>query len=147
MGLRRALRFRSGQAAIVTLCLLFPALAGAQDDVDVARIRGFIERAAVADAPRLALRTAPRQVQTRSDAPALLTAQTQTAARQERRSVGRVILGAAVGTVGGFFAGGYLGAKIEGNDCNCDDPGFKGFLIGAPIGAVAGGILGGLFLF
>jgi hypothetical protein len=115
--------------------------------VDVARIRGFIERAAVADAPRLALRTAPRQVQTRSDAPALLTAQTQTAARQERRSVGRVILGAAVGTVGGFFAGGYLGAKIEGNDCNCDDPGFKGFLIGAPIGAVAGGILGGLFLF
>jgi hypothetical protein len=32
----------------------------------------------------------------------------------------------APGAVGGFFAGGFLGAKIEG-PCDCDDPGFKGF--------------------
>ena len=62
-----------------------------------------------------------------------------------RRSIGRKVLGAAIGTVGGFFAGGFLGAKIEGNGCHCDDPGLKGFLIGAPIGAVAGGILGAKF--
>ena len=63
------------------------------------------------------------------------------------RSVGRAILGGAVGGVGGFFGGAYLGAAIEGDDCNCDDPGFKGFLIGAPIGAAVGAVLGALFLF
>jgi hypothetical protein len=63
------------------------------------------------------------------------------------RSVGRRILGGAVGAVGGFFAGGYLGAIIDGDCGGCDDPGFKGALIGAPIGAAAGGILGAMFLF
>src|SRR5689334_9811758 len=60
--------------------------------------------------------------------------------RKRHRSVGRKIIGGALGAVGGFFAGGYLGAKIEGDDCGCDDPGLKGALIGAPIGAIAGGI-------
>jgi hypothetical protein len=57
------------------------------------------------------------------------------------------VAGAAVGAVGGFFAGGYLGAIIDGDCGGCDDPGLKGALIGAPIGAAAGGILGGKFLF
>jgi len=61
-----------------------------------------------------------------------------------RKSVGRRIVGGALGGVGGFFAGGYLGAKIDGR-CDCDDPGFKGFLIGAPIGGVVGAILGAKF--
>jgi hypothetical protein len=59
-----------------------------------------------------------------------------------RRSTARRIIGAAVGAVGGFFLGGYAGAAIEGDRCNCDDPGLVGFVIGAPAGAVAGGILG-----
>jgi hypothetical protein len=63
---------------------------------------------------------------------------------EKRGSVGRRILGGALGGVGGFFLGGYLGAKIEGNDCGCDDPGFKGFLIGAPIGAVSGAVAGAI---
>lgn len=50
------------------------------------------------------------------------------------------MLGAAIGGVGGFSAGGFLGAKIEGNRCNCDDPGFKGFLIGVPIGTVTSSV-------
>ena len=41
----------------------------------------------------------------------------------------------------GFFLGGIVGAKIEG-DCACDDPGLEGIVIGAPIGAVVGVILG-----
>jgi len=68
--------------------------------------------------------------------------QTQTS---KRRSVGRKILGGALGAVGGFFAGGYLGAMIDGECGGCDDPGLKGALIGAPIGAVVGGILGTKF--
>jgi hypothetical protein len=62
------------------------------------------------------------------------------------RSMKRKVLGAIVGGIGGFFAGGFLGAKIEG-DCNCDDPGLRGAVIGAPIGGIAGSILGYKFLF
>jgi hypothetical protein len=64
-----------------------------------------------------------------------------------KRSAMRRILGALAGAAGGFFAGGYIGAAIEGDGCHCDDPGLKGFLIGAPVGAVAGAILGERFLF
>jgi hypothetical protein len=70
----------------------------------------------------------------------------RSARRQDSRGPGRIIAGAAVGALAGFFAGGYIGAGLE-PDCNCDDPGLKGFLIGAPTGAVVGGILGGKFLF
>jgi hypothetical protein len=52
-----------------------------------------------------------------------------------------------VGATAGFFAGGYLGAAIEGDRCHCDDPGLMGALIGAPIGATAGGVLGWRYLF
>ena len=31
---------------------------------------------------------------------------------------------------------------IEGQGCACDDPGLQGAMIGAPIGTVAGAILG-----
>jgi len=70
-----------------------------------------------------------------------------TSSRQSPRGPVRKVFGALVGAAGGFFAGGYLGAAIEGDRCNCDDPGLKGALIGAPIGAVAGGILGSRYLF
>lgn len=63
------------------------------------------------------------------------------------RSKKRIVAGAIAGSIGGFFAGGFLGAHIEGDRCDCDDPGVRGFLIGAPIGAVAGGIFGAKFLF
>jgi hypothetical protein len=70
----------------------------------------------------------------------------QASAPRKQRSTKRKVFGAIVGATGGFFIGGYLGAAIEG-DCNCDDPGLKGAVIGAPIGAAAGGILGYKFLF
>jgi hypothetical protein len=66
---------------------------------------------------------------------------------RSERGVGRKVLGALVGAAGGFFAGGYLGATIEGDRCHCDDPGLMGAVIGAPVGAAAGGILGWRYLF
>ena len=74
-----------------------------------------------------------------------LTLEEVQAQPSSRRSVGRKILGGALGALGGFFAGGYIGAKIEGDCGGCDDPGLKGAVIGAPIGAVVGGILGAKF--
>jgi hypothetical protein len=41
-----------------------------------------------------------------------------------------------------MVGGGYIGARIEGDRCRCDDPGLAGFIIGAPIGAIAGGVVG-----
>jgi hypothetical protein len=52
----------------------------------------------------------------------------------------RIAITAGMGFAG-FLAGGYIGAKIEG-DCACDDPGLQGIIIGAPIGAAAGAIFG-----
>ena len=64
----------------------------------------------------------------------------------KRNRVLRGVLGGAVGAVGGAFAGGFLGAALE-PDCNCDDPGFTGFVIGFPVGGVIGGVLGAKYLF
>ena len=48
--------------------------------------------------------------------------------------------GAVIGAIGGLVIGGRLGAWLEGDSCHCDDPGFKGFFIGAPIGAGIGAV-------
>ena len=50
-------------------------------------------------------------------------------------------VGGLVGGVGGFMVGGLVGSKLEPS-CGCDDPGLRGFLIGAPIGAALGAIAG-----
>ena len=112
---------------------------------------------AVRDAPAgMVRRLAPRTVQPIRDSVSRIDfdtvpgqrgtgASVQTVAGGRRRSVTRKVLGAAIGATGGFFAGGYLGASIEGNRCNCDDPGLKGALIGAPVGAAVGGVLGAMF--
>ena len=74
-------------------------------------------------------------------------APSSTRSKGRARSTKRIVAGAIVGGVGGFFVGGFLGAHIEGDRCNCDDPGVRGFLIGAPIGAVTGAIAGAKRLF
>jgi hypothetical protein len=61
-----------------------------------------------------------------------------------RGSRARRVAGAAIGAIGGFFLGGALGAALEGDSCNCDDPGLMGFLVGAPVGAAIGGVVGAL---
>jgi hypothetical protein len=57
------------------------------------------------------------------------------------RYVQQALAGVAMG-LAGFLAGGLTGAAVEGTSCACDDPGFQGFLIGGPVGATAGAILG-----
>lgn len=54
---------------------------------------------------------------------------------------GRKIAGGLIGGVGGFFAGAWIGGTLDQN-CNCDDPGWRGVLIGAPVGAIVGAITG-----
>ena len=73
-------------------------------------------------------------------APAMTTQSATTQTGRKGGVLGRIVM-ASVAGVGGFLAGGYLGAKIEG-PCDCDDPGFKGAIIGAPIGGAVGAIVG-----
>lgn len=51
----------------------------------------------------------------------------------------------AIGTIGGFFAGAYTGYFIDRtiapcrcDSCDCDMVGFRGVVIGAPLGALVG---------
>jgi hypothetical protein len=116
--------------------LRLPAFTASPSLFDVEPVRVDL-RAAGAEAARSVAASATDRDVTPAAAPRV--------AAERRRSPGRIVLGASLGAVGGFFAGGYLGAKIDGDCGGCDDPGFKGFLIGAPIGAIVGGILGGKF--
>jgi hypothetical protein len=58
------------------------------------------------------------------------------------RSISRKVVFGLLGAAGGFLIGGTIGARIEGNSCACDDPGMKGWIIGAPVGAIFGGFFG-----
>ena len=109
---------------LIVCTLGWPAKAVAQFVTDIPTPPSIRQAIRSADFDNIAL--------TRTAVPAFQT----TGGRE--RSFGRKIAGGAIGGVGGFFGGGYLGD----GECDCDDPGFKGFLIGAPIGAVVGAILG-----
>jgi len=106
--------------------------------------RGSFPAAPQAEVPGLPQPGSIRRSLERLDYKSLTLEEVQ-AQPPRRRPVGRKILGGALGAVGGFFAGGYIGAKIDGDCGGCDDPGFLGAVIGAPIGAVVGGILGAKF--
>jgi hypothetical protein len=145
-------------ARVSTLSLLallaFAATAHGQTvgDTSSDQVRRVRERSATEPRlmlnPELVLTALPARVDALSAAAAspAQSAEPSTAQR-EPRSKARAIAGGAVGAVAGFFGGGFLGAAIEGDRCNCDDPGLMGFIIGAPIGTAAGAILGTLFLF
>lgn len=57
-----------------------------------------------------------------------------------KRSQGRQTLGALLGGAVGFVAGGFIGHTIDRQGRNPDN--FTGVLVGAPLGALAGAILG-----
>ena len=113
---------------VVVLSLFFANHAGAQSLRALTTAQPIRQSIASIDFNRVA--------STRQEAPA------PKPSNGTQRSIGRKIAGGAIGGVGGFFAGGYIGAAIHGDCGGCDDPGFKGALIGAPIGAVVGAILG-----
>lgn len=108
-------------AATLLTLTLFAAPAAAQQAPDLRQA-----------AKSVRFETAPSANASRSEA---------AAARRKARMSGvqRGILTGLAG-FGGFFAGGYIGAAIEGDRCNCDDPGLMGALIGMPIGAASAAI-------
>lgn len=59
---------------------------------------------------------------------------------EKKMSKGWRALWTAAAGFGGFYAGGVIGARIEGGCNGCDDPGLKGAIIGAPIGAATAAI-------
>ena len=120
-------------AVIVVLSLFFANHAGAQALRALTNAQPIRQSIASIDFNRVA--------STRQEAPA------PKPSNGSQRSIGRKIAGGAIGGVGGFFAGGYIGAAIDGDCGGCDDPGLVGFAIGFPVGGVVGGVLGGLFLF
>jgi len=117
--------FRSAILLVVALSIATPAFAqsAASQPVDVSAFRASV--AAV-----------------RFDASAGADNSAPATARVPRRGMGtgQRILWTSVAGLGGFFAGAYIGAAIEGDRCNCDDPGLKGALIGMPIGTAAAAI-------
>ena len=120
-------------AVIVVLSLFFANHAGAQALRALTNAQPIRQSIASIDFNQVA--------STRQEAPA------PKPSSGTQRSIGRKIAGGAIGGVGGFFAGGYIGAAIDGDCGGCDDPGLVGFAIGFPVGGVVGGVLGGLFLF
>lgn len=52
----------------------------------------------------------------------------------------RATAAVAIGFLG-MLAGAWVGANLQ-PDCKCDDPGLTGAMIGMPVGAVLGGIVG-----
>jgi hypothetical protein len=68
-------------------------------------------------------------------------AQSQTDSTPREGPGRRQKMGATIGAIAGFFAGGFLGAAHD-SGCRCDSPNMLGFFIGAPIGAIIGGVLG-----
>ncbi|MBE3110893.1 MAG: hypothetical protein IMZ46_10350, partial [Acidobacteria bacterium] len=62
--------------------------------------------------------------------------------RGRRQSGNRAVWGLVLGAVGGFVAGGVIGAEVSAHSCHCANPELHGFIVGAPIGAVVGGFLG-----
>lgn len=141
-GSRQSLRRRcAARMAIMLTMLAWAGAGGAAAQSSVAAGRTF-EAIRGAASPLLGgvmtgLSVPPptavaRQQPERAQAPPIFVR-----SRPDRRKVVAGILGA----VGGFFLGGYVGAALE-PPCGCDDPGMRGWMIGAPAGAVAGGIVG-----
>lgn len=74
------------------------------------------------------------------DASRVTLSRQQAAGTSDKMGTGWRVLVTALAGMGGFYAGGAIGARIEGPCGGCDDPGFKGAIIGAPIGAAAAAI-------
>ena len=128
---------RSAAAGALVLSMLIPtSLAYAQE-------RGSQPRAVPTTLRQSAIEYARKAALEQSASPQAQVTKVQAPKRE--RSTTRKVFGAALAGTAGFFAGGYLGAIIDGDCGGCDDPGFKGALIGAPIGAAVGVVLGALF--
>jgi hypothetical protein len=74
--------------------------------------------------------------------PTIGTGQAASAPTSRGTTIAEDVLLGVGGALGGFFAGGFTGYGLDryvlgGNHCACDDPGLKGTILGAFIGAIA----------
>src|SRR3990172_2904775 len=60
-----------------------------------------------------------------------------TMASESGRLAGQILAGGA-GSLAGTFALAMIGSRLEGDDCNCDDPGLMGAIFGGLAGATIG---------
>ena len=117
-------------ATAILLTLGAPSLAAAQD------LRSALQP--------VALRSAVQHLAAPIDpVPRRLPVVSSTLKRARQSSPATKASIIALGALGGFVGGGYAGAAMENvtAPCHCDDPGLRGFMIGAPAGAIAGGVL------
>jgi len=126
-------------ASLVVVVVLFAGTASAQESPF--KVTGAGAKLAVPPAPQRPFLAREPMSDLRAASRPLAV---QVPAGRPQRSISRKVAAGLLGAVGGFFAGGYLGAKLE-PPCHCDDPGLRGFIIGAPVGAVIGAILGAKF--
>ena len=125
------------------VCILVILLAGSGSLAVHAQARSSATTRDGADGPLLSAETIERSVERWVREEPARSEALPTMKRQKRMGTGTRALIIAGSAVGGFFAGGYLGHAIENKfaPCGCDDPGLEGALIGAPSGAIAGGII------
>ena len=116
------------RAALLVLCVLISTPAWAQTAQPSTNVDARTFRASIA---KLKFDTAAAEKP---------SASVQTVRRVEKMGTGQRIVWTSLAGLGGFFAGAYIGAAIEGDSCNCDDPGLKGAFIGMPVGTAAAAI-------
>jgi hypothetical protein len=115
---------RSITAVSIVLAIIAPIVRAEDRPVastETASIRGSVEKTRFSAPIASPFRPAPR-------------------GSKHNRTGHEASAGVALGVVG-FFAGAALGSALD-RDCHCDDPGLKGMVIAAPIGAIAGAIAG-----
>jgi hypothetical protein len=114
---------KRSRIAVVLLVLLTPTLALAKEPAP--SLRRSIENV---DFQGLGLPVRPPRA----------SAQRQTPVQGKTQR--RIVYGIA-GAVVGSLAGALIGGSLNRN-CGCDDPGLTGVVIGLPIGAIAGAVMG-----
>ena len=157
--LLRSRSYRRTATVCVTLSIILTyGGPGFAQTLDVGPIREALERSAAASAlsvgsttvlqatPETVAGVDPVETIGETVSPQMLNPPLRRASpplpRSRAGKTARQIGAAVIGSIGGMMVGGRVGAALEGKSCACDDPGLKGFLVGAPVGMAIGAVLG-----
>ena len=151
-------RRRTATACVTVSCMLTWGGPGFAQTLDAGPIREALERSAAESALSVGSTTVlpmtpytvagvdPVETIGETVSPRMLNPPLRRASpplpRSRAGKTARQIGAAVIGSIGGMMVGGRVGAALEGTSCRCDDPGLKGFLVGAPVGMAIGAVLG-----